>query len=73
MKKVPNKIYLQTGCPLDEDDDFDMLHGVTWCADRINKDDIVYVRYFTLKERINRIENYLSDKVRWFVTNGNKI
>ena len=44
MKNIPNKIYLQVG-ELDENDnnDFEMLRGdVTWCTDKIYKNDIEY-------------------------------
>ena len=44
MKNIPNKIYLQVG-ELDENDnnDFEMLRSdVTWCADKIYKNDIEY-------------------------------
>ena len=43
MKNLPKKIYLQIGedCI---DKDFNNLVEVTWCANRINKNDIVYYR-----------------------------
>jgi hypothetical protein len=43
VKNIPNKIYLQIGedCI---DEDFDKLFEVTWCKDRINRNDIVYYR-----------------------------
>ncbi len=43
MKNLPKKIYLQIGeyCI---DEDFNILEGVTWCGNRIHKNDIVYYR-----------------------------
>ncbi len=43
MKNIPNKIYLQIGEDCRKDDDFNELE-VTWCKERINKNDIVYYR-----------------------------
>jgi len=40
MKNTPKKIYLQVE---DVPDDFNDLSEVTWCQDRINKNDIEYV------------------------------
>jgi hypothetical protein len=44
MKNIPKKIYLQIGkdCPTDDGEDFSKLYGVTWCAERINENDIEY-------------------------------
>jgi len=42
MKNIPKKIYLQIG-EVEKDDDFKELE-VTWCSQRIHKNDIVYVR-----------------------------
>ena len=39
MKNLPKKIYLQSEEPID---DFNELSEVTWCADKINENDIEY-------------------------------
>jgi hypothetical protein len=46
MKNIPKKIYLQIGEYYIDciGEDFNKLEGVTWCANRINKNDIVYYR-----------------------------
>lgn len=43
IKNLPKKIYLQIG-DIDANNgvDFDELTGVTWCADKINDNDIEY-------------------------------
>lgn len=46
MKNTPSHIYLvvDTDNDLEVDDfDFNELSGVSWCTDRINKTDLVYV------------------------------
>lgn len=44
MKNIPNKIYLQIGEETPKDADFKELDEVTWCQDKINPNDIEYVR-----------------------------
>ncbi len=39
MKNQPEKIYLQAS-----GNNFDDNHDVSWCADRINKTDLVYIQ-----------------------------
>jgi hypothetical protein len=46
MKNVPEQIYLQIGEECDSED-FNELHEVTWSADRINDNDILYVRHLS--------------------------
>jgi len=41
--KAPDRIYLQVA-KTEEDDDWDDEVGVTWCVDRINDTDAVYVK-----------------------------
>ena len=43
MKNIPKRVYLQIGEDCPKDADFNEL-SVTWCVDRINKNDIVYIR-----------------------------
>jgi hypothetical protein len=44
MTNIPKTIYLQIGedCPTDDGEDFNKLYGVSWCAERINENDIEY-------------------------------
>ena len=44
MKHIPNKIYLNIGCDPKDVEDFNDLSEVTWCADKINDNDIEYQR-----------------------------
>lgn len=46
MKNLPDKIYLQVGedINIDANTDFNSLTEVTWCKDKINDNDIVYIR-----------------------------
>jgi len=47
MMKAPERIYLQTGLESWDDDPeltWDGLEEVTWCVDRINDNDVEYVR-----------------------------
>lgn len=42
MKNIPTKIYLQIGEADLTCDDFNELHEVSWCSERINDNDIEY-------------------------------
>lgn len=44
MNNAPEKIYLQIGADCDHNVDFNELVGVTWNKDRINKNDVEYMR-----------------------------
>lgn len=45
MKNIPNKIYLNLGLQEDSADiDFDELSEVTWSKDKVDANDIEYVR-----------------------------
>lgn len=44
MKNIPDKIYLQIGEETPKDADFEELDEVTWCQDRINDNDVEYVK-----------------------------
>ena len=44
MENIPEKIYLQIGDDCPDDIDFKDLHEVTWCVDKINDNDIEYMR-----------------------------
>jgi len=43
MENIPKKIYLQIGEDCPHDVDFNELVGVSWCADKINENDIEFV------------------------------
>lgn len=51
MINVPEVIYLNIGEGGDETDDFKEL-DVTWCSDRINSNDIEYVRSTSNKHKL---------------------
>lgn len=40
----PKKIYLQADPENEKPKDFENLEGITWCADKINNNDIEYIR-----------------------------
>ena len=42
MKKIPKIIYLQIGEDCPDDISFEDLSEVSWCADKINENDIEY-------------------------------
>jgi hypothetical protein len=42
MKNIPQKIYLQVDPENEHPEDFNKLHEVTWCEDKINDTDIEY-------------------------------
>lgn len=45
MKNIPNKIYLNLGLQKDSTDiDFNELSEITWSQDKVDADDIEYVR-----------------------------
>lgn len=45
MKNIPNKIYLNLGLQEDSADiDFNELSEITWSQDKVDADDIEYVR-----------------------------
>jgi hypothetical protein len=54
MKNIPKTIYLQIGKDCPDDEDFNDLAEVSWCAERINENDIEYAN-----EEIARIEGIL--------------
>jgi hypothetical protein len=44
IKNAPKRIYLQVGDIPTDDLDFKDLHEVTWCEDKINDNDLCYIR-----------------------------
>jgi hypothetical protein len=70
MKNIPKEIYLQLGDDPDINDDFKELREVTWCADRINKNDLKFV---LADVRVNEVAvcecgNKLTDKEVFYDT-----
>ena len=51
MKNIPKKIYLQIDSDCQRDYDFNELY-VTWCTERISKNDLVYYRKPPVKESL---------------------
>ena len=43
MKNIPERIYLQIDADGETPENFNELHGVSWCSDKINDNDIEYV------------------------------
>jgi len=43
MKNIPKKIYLQIDEDGDTPENFNELHEVTWCKERINHSDLVFI------------------------------
>ncbi len=59
MKKVPTKIYLQFVPEGDKPvDDYYDTDEVTWCEDKINKNDVEYLK----SSLFNKIEKTLTEK-----------
>jgi hypothetical protein len=58
MKNIPEKIYLQVDTE-DEElyNDFEELQEVTWCQDKINDNDIEYIKNDVVRN-IERERNY---------------
>lgn len=54
MGNIPEKIYLQIG-------EIDDLDGVTWCQDKINRDDVEYVSSSFLKSKNKKLQRQLND------------
>jgi hypothetical protein len=44
MKNIPDRIFLQVDPEGEKPADFKDLEGISWCEDRINDNDIAYVR-----------------------------
>ena len=56
LKNVPNNIFLNIGYEPEKGDDFNDLGEVTWCADKVNDNDIEYQRkpiWHDLKKKPN--------------------
>lgn len=70
MKNIPNRIYLQTA--LEEHgetcDDFNDLQTdyISWCADKIYSDDLVFISVGFILARIKELEKdpYIDDEHR---------
>jgi len=65
MKNIPKTIYLQIGkdCPTDDGEDFNKLYGVTWCAERINENDIEFELKLSDEDLyiLRQIRNYFGE------------
>ena len=74
MKHIPNKIYLNVGCDTREVKDFSELSEVTWCADKINDNDIEYQRkpiWHDLRKNPNDLPD--NDRLVLIITDGHLI
>ena len=54
MKNIPEKIYLQVDPENENPNDFNDLHEVTWCQDKINDNDIEYIRKDKIEEYLDQ-------------------
>jgi hypothetical protein len=68
MKSIPNMVYLQVDPEGEKPADFKNLEGISWCEDRINDNDIAYVRETLPK--VTRVE--VIDQNGRSYTNWNK-
>lgn len=52
MKDIPQKIYLQVGDEVPDDISFNDLstQDISWCDDRVFKNDIEYIRFDDIKD-----------------------
>ncbi|MBS3776883.1 MAG: hypothetical protein KGY70_16920 [Bacteroidales bacterium] len=57
MKNIPEKIYLQVDPENENPYNFNELREVTWCRDRINENDIEYIRRDKIKEYLCNQQN----------------
>lgn len=55
-KNVPNKIYLQIGDEVENDDDFFDLYEITWATHRVFDSDLVYYRRKNKRKKANIIK-----------------
>lgn len=60
MTNLPEKIYLQVDPEEENPELFDPPYeGVTWCTDKINDNDVEYIRPETLYEKIRELPEKL--------------
>jgi len=75
MENIPNKIYLQIDTDGEEIKDFNELHEVSWCSDKINKTDLEYIHISELKSVLQSLTDEIKEKakVEYTVLVGAKI
>lgn len=61
MKNVPKVIFLQVDADGETPEDFEELYGVSWCADKINQNDIEYVLRSAHDAQIASLEKRLKE------------
>jgi len=59
MKNEPKRIYLQVGADFDFSK-MEYMEGITWCSDKINKNDIEFIN----KKEHQRIVRKLKNKIK---------
>ena len=62
-KEYPKKIYLQNEDGAHPDCDTYYGEGVTWCEDKINKDDVEYIRADLVNEKVRHIAEQAVDEI----------
>jgi hypothetical protein len=60
MENKPDKIYLQIDAKGDTPNDFKELFGVTWCAEKINDNDLDYISAERVKELEKEVQKWKS-------------
>ena len=71
LKNVPNNIFLNIGYEPEKGDDFNDLGEVTWCADKVNDNDIEYQRkpiWHDLRENPDDLPDRSKDPVVFVMT-----
>lgn len=63
MKNVPERIYLQIDADGETPSDFNELHGVSWCSDKINDNDI---EYLSLSGVMAKKKDFIIDFLYWY-------
>ena len=61
-KEYPKKIYLQNEDGAHPDCDTYYGEGMTWCEDKINKDDAEYIRADLVNEKVRHIAEQAVDE-----------
>lgn len=58
MKNQPDKIYLQLGLEDNGEtcEDFNELHDISWCSDKVYSDDLEYISVDFILRRIKELE-----------------
>lgn len=74
MKNVPDTIYLQIDADGETPQDFNELHQVSWCSNKINDNDIKYILASSVKAKEKGVcpfcgsdDIYFSNKYKGYI------